>query len=226
MIHGGGGERKAGNNRTIKPEKEASRWIFYIICWSKTKWCYSGKKKKRSLGFFFSPHPPFYTACRRFSSCAKSSDSRCGNARSYLCRRDGVWIGLGLFCTVKEQMSHTGASVQNWRGGVVHPITHPCENVRLHDSVNPMNKTSVSHSPPLPCCWSQRRYLRGSRGPGRVEDVERVVGGKRNAVVRPSCGHLFVPVQTQLRSHRHLLLKKTHRHTREHKLLLILKKLL
>lgn len=54
----GGGERKAGNNRTIKPEKEASRWIFYIICWSKTKWCYSGKKKKKELGLlFFSPPP-------------------------------------------------------------------------------------------------------------------------------------------------------------------------
>lgn len=224
MIHGGGGgERKAGNNRTIKPEKEASRWIFYIICWSKTKWCYLGKKKKGAWAFIFLPTPHFKPPAGDFPPARKAPTPAVEMLGLIYV---GVTVfGLGSDCFAQSK-SRWVTPEQNWRGGVVHPITHPCENVRLHDSVNPMNKTSVSHSPPLPCCWSQRRYLRGSRGPGRVEDVERVVGGKRNAVVRPSCGHLFVPVQTQLRSHRHLLLKKTHRHTREHKLLLILKKLL
>lgn len=184
------------------------------------------KKKKGAWAFFFLPTPHFKPPAGDFPPARKAPTPAVEMLGLIYVGVTVFGLGSDCFAQSKSRWVTPEASVQNWRGGVVHPITHPCENVRLHDSVNPMNKTSVSHSPPLPCCWSQRRYLRGSRGPGRVEDVERVVGGKRNAVVRPSCGHLFVPVQTQLRSHRHLLLKKTHRNTREHKLLLILKKLL
>lgn len=58
-------------------------------------------------------------------------------------------------------------------------------------------------SSPCPC----RQYLWCSCGPGRIQDVERVVGRDRNAVMRLSFGHLFLPVQTQLWTHWDSLLK-------------------
>lgn len=45
-----------------------------------------------------------------------------------------------------------------------------------------------------------------SSGSRCIEDVERMVGWKRNTVMRSSSGHLFFPVQRQLRVHWDFLL--------------------
>ena len=42
------------------------------------------------------------------------------------------------------------------------------------------------------------QYLRCSSGPRCVENVQRMVGGQGDTVVRPGGGHLLIPVQTQL----------------------------
>lgn len=135
MIHGGGEKKKMAITGLLSRRKKPAGGYFISSVGQRQNDAFR-EKKKRS---FFPPHPHFKLPAGDFPP-ARSSDSRCGNARSYLCRRDGVWIGLGLFCTVKEQMSHAGASVQNRqrldkRGDVVHPITHPSESVCVHDSM-------------------------------------------------------------------------------------------
>lgn len=49
--------------------------------------------------------------------------------------------------------------------------------------------------------------LGGSGGAGRVQDVERVVGGDGDAIVGPRDRHLLIPVQRQVPAHRHFLLQ-------------------
>lgn len=77
------------------------------------------------------------------------------------------------------------------------------ENVCLHDVYN----CASGIFPPAADHISVSQYLWRSSGPGCIEDIERVVWGNRNTVMRSSCSHLLLPVQTQLRTHWHFFLK-------------------
>jgi len=65
------------------------------------------------------------------------------------------------------------------------PITRLHKHTRLHEIYNYESVT-------------ERQYLWCSSGPGGIQNIERMVRGQRNAIMRPSSGHLFIPVQTQL----------------------------
>lgn len=51
------------------------------------------------------------------------------------------------------------------------------------------------------------QYLWRPSGPRCIEYIQRMVGGQRGTVMWPSSGHLFIPVQAQLATHRYPFLK-------------------
>lgn len=138
-----------------------------------------------------------------------SSVSHCGNVLSYLSHSSGVWIGSGVFLHSRKAHESHRSSVRNW----LHLDKWGWLCIReLHTRMCIYGASELwidFHYPGLLIPTLRWQHLRGSCGPRCIEDIERVVGGKRDAVVRLGFGHLFVPVQAQLWTQRNLLLKDT-----------------
>lgn len=113
--------------------------------------------------------PPFESAAGN-SSCM-SPTSCCGKAPSYLCHGDGVYIGPGLFCKVKKQMSRTAAVYRTDSVWTNRASSKSCDCVCLYDFYNyesfpfaPLAAHNPITSVPLVSLWSQT--CRGHREGG------------------------------------------------------------